>query len=230
MLVAKTNVDLQAEIDKIPTVMPDVKVLVIQSNGNYEDLTGPLQLNLSLPNLETLKILDVPFSRITLNKKLTPKLYDLELQNIGDEPRVDILLPTLKTLSVSHVGGPWVKKMFKAATQLERLDCYKCGMGRDVVLASNALRYVNLHRSDCLRSVTLYAPPLEYLSLQACYDLENLQFQDQHRKLTKSLPPDFTAPSRIEVVTTNAVLSSKIEQILKENPRIVVKDESEDLY
>ena len=54
--------------------------------------------------------------------------------------------------------------------------------------AGNSLRVINLHRSDCLRKISVWAPNLEHLGLQACYDLECINLQRAHPVLGRDLP------------------------------------------
>ena len=233
LLLLTGDDDLQEQIDSIPKTMPDVKVLIIQSNKDYhENESRRLRLNIRMPELHTLKLIDVSFQKIALNKTLTPKLEDVEMQNIPDDCKIEALLPTLKNFSFQYGSGSgnWVNKMLKMATKLERFDSYKFGVGRHITFASNELKFIRLHRCESLQSLTVYAPRLEHLSLQACYYFNGkLTIEEKHPKLSRELPTDFK-PSMIEVEITNAGLSTKVQKTLKEHPRITVKDETEDLY
>jgi hypothetical protein len=77
--------------------------------------------------------------------------------------------------------------MLKAATRLESFDSYKLWVKR-LIFASNELRSVDIHRSDSLESLQLWAPRLEFLGLQACFALTRLVFRPWH-ELAHALVP-----------------------------------------
>ena len=226
VLVIDCGPNMQREIDNIPKTMPDVKILTIRRTGCYDESINPV-LNLKMPKLKTLKLIDVCFSKINLNSELTPSIEELELQNIPDECELSVKLPNLKNISFYYYSGDdgeWVNEMLATATKLERFDSYKFRVYSPPTLhfASNELRYIRLHRAECLHSLSVYAPKLETLSLQACYGLDgDLTILETHPNFTR--PPG--RPSTFLVDGTNACLSPSILQTLRNNPRVVFDDD-----
>jgi hypothetical protein len=52
-------------------MMPNVRLLVIRSQGCYDIKIKP-SLEISMPKLKILNILDVAFSKVIMNKELRP--------------------------------------------------------------------------------------------------------------------------------------------------------------
>jgi len=71
VMVIDCGPSIQQEIDNIPNTMPNVRVLTIRRTGCYDDKMG-VKLNISMPKLKTLKLIDVCFTQINLNNVLTP--------------------------------------------------------------------------------------------------------------------------------------------------------------
>ena len=127
-----------------------------------------------------------------------------------------------------HYYGPpddcaWIHNMLKTATKLESFDSYKLRVGPELDFAGNSLKYIRLHRAELLESISVYAPRLQELNLQACYGLDGeLRIVDSH--------PDHPAlpgrPSAFFVNTTNACISPSIERVLGTNPRVMHDDDS----
>lgn len=216
--------DIQEKIDAIPS---GVRILSIKSAGGcFDDSLNPV-LNRPLPNLEKLQLIDVAFSEVKLNSELTPKLEDLEMQNIPDECDIQVVCPALKFFDMRYFHGPdqWVDVMLRAATKLEKFQSYKLGVST-ISFQSNELREIHLHRSDILGSVTIWAPRLEYLRLQGCYSLEDIEILDDH-PLAKYLPPNFDKTD-FDVDTTNSCLSPRCSYVLETHPRVAWEGSEED--
>ena len=224
VLVLAVGADLQQKINSIPSTMPDVRVLTIQSTGCYDDSVRP-SLEIPMPKLETLKLEDVCFRKVTLNPKLTPNVEELSMQNIPDGCELTVLLPELRSFSMHYYGPPddsaWINNMLSTATKLESFDSYKLRVGPELDFASNNLKYIRLHRAELLESLSVYAPRLQELSLQACYGLDGeLTILDSH--------PDHPSvpgrPSAFFVNTANACISPSIARVLNSNPRVMHDD------
>ena len=230
LLVLTTGPDLQREIDNIPTTMPNVSILTIQSTGYFDDSRTP-ELEVAMPKLKTLKLIDIAFDKVKLNTKLTPKLEALFMQNIPDECDITVLLPELKDFTM-HYYGPadnmsWMNKMLATAKKLRTFDSYKLRVGPDLLFASNDLESIRLHRAEFLESVSVYAPKLRELNLQACYGLDGeLDILESHPNFTSPHPGERSARPFV-VNTTNACISPSIANVLRSEPR-AIWDEQED--
>ena len=62
--------------------------------------------------------------------------------------------------------------MLQRAPKLKSLRCYKLWIS-SLSLASNELEVLDLHRSDSLGTLTLWAPNLRHLGLQGCFNVSN---------------------------------------------------------
>ena len=228
-MVIHVGSDLQKKIDAIPSTMPYVRILTIQSTGCYHDsITANLEV--ALPKLESLKLIDVCFGRVTLNTDLTPNITDLQMKNIPDDCKLTILLPELKSFNMHFYGPPkeddeWIHNMLATATKLKSFDSYKLRVGPELRFASNDLEYICLHRAELLESLSIYAPKLQELSLQGCYGLDGeLMIMESH--------PDFPRvpgrPSSFFVNTINACISPSIAQTLENNPRVMWDGDDDD--
>ena len=231
VLVINSGPDCQREIDNIPTTMPDVRVLTIRGTGGYDE-DGDMKLEVSLPKLKTLKLIDVCFGKLKLNNELTPSLEELYMQNLGDECKCEAKLPNLRNFECHYyspdgANSMWIHEMLSTATKLERFDTYKLRpLGApELHFAGNELRYIRLHRAELLESLSIYAPKLDSLSVQACYGLNgHLKILDTHPNFTR--PPG--RPSTFVVDATNACLSRCFRHTLENNPRIVYEDNDSD--
>lgn len=225
MLVLNVGPNLQKEIEEIPSTMPNVRILTIRSTGCYDDSLSPT-LDVSMPLLETLKLIDVALDRVKLNTELTPLIEELFMQNIPDDCDLTVLLPELKSFSMHYYGPPnndaWIHDMLSTATKLQTFDSYKLRIGPELHFASNDLQSIRLHRAECLESLSVYAPKLRELSLQACYGLDGeLTILESH--------PGFSRPSgrpsAFSVNTANACLSQSIARTLRSNSRAMLDDD-----
>ncbi|KAL7440620.1 hypothetical protein ACHAXM_007383 [Skeletonema potamos] len=226
ILVIDCGPNIQQEIDSIPKTMPNVRVLTIRRTGFYDEDNNPT-LDVAMPKLKTLKLIDCCFSKVNLNNQLTPLVEELFMQNIPDECEVTVQLPHLKEMTLHYYSGEdgtWINDMLATATKLERFDSYKLRSFNtpELHFAGNDLRYIRLHRAECLESLSVYAPKLEELSLQACYGLRGyLTILETHPNFTRPQG----APSTIFVNGTNACLSPSILRTLQNNPRVRFDDD-----
>jgi len=182
----RTGMDAQAVVDAIPE---DAETIVIRALKGYCDdipLTFPKK---KYPKLRNLRIHDVEMKSLTLTKEFCPNLNVLETQNSLDNcaksGRLKIVVPTLMELKMNHFRGPQgiIQDMIDAASlQLVKFDTYKLWIeapdNADSSLRFHApiLRRLSLHRSDALTKLTLTAPFLRDLDLQACYELKDINF------------------------------------------------------
>ena len=219
----KSGPNLQREIDVLPA---DVQTLTISSGNGFFDDEAQVVFERHLPDLVTLSLVDVSFSKVVLNKTLTPSLRRLRMQNVPDECDLALELPNLREVSIHFLGDcdEVINTMLAHATSLETFDSYKLWVG-ELHFASNELVEVDLHRSDALDTLTLYAPNLRKLGLQACYGLNNLTFRKVHPTLSALLPKDHRPPP-LEVNTTNAILGPRVRKALREHPRVVQSSSS----
>ena len=227
-LVLTSGPDLQRQIDSIPSTMPKVRILTIQSPGYYDE-ESTTKLEVSMPNLETLKLIDVSFKKVTLNPSLTPNVEELSMQNVGDDCDLTVRLPELKSFEMhyycSHDDSSWVHEMLATAKKLERFDTYKFRVWGRLDFAGNDLRSIRLHRAECTTDISLYAPRIEHLSLQACYGLDGeLRILESHPNFAKPVG----RPSSFVVDTTNACVSPRVAEVLRTNPRIEWVGQDED--
>lgn len=217
----------QKEIDAIPSMNPNISVLTIKSSGCCDNRFIS-KLEISMPQLETLKLIDVAFSTITLNTELTPKIHELYMQNIPDKCNLTVLLPELKTFSMHYYDGiygsgcDWVHNMLSTSTKLRSFDTYKFGVGPELHFAGIDLEYICLRRAELLSNLSIYAPKLRELSLQGCYGLDGtLTILESH----PDLPCPSSQPSTFLVNTINAIISPTIASTLQNNPRVMWDDD-----
>eukprot|EP00038_Savillea_parva_P012791 m.206983 g.206983 ORF g.206983 m.206983 type:complete len:381 (-) comp23533_c0_seq1:138-1280(-) len=211
--------NMQAVIDALPQSMPNLKVLSVRPSSLYDD-TLSASLRHSLSNLVEVRIIDVALDTIHLTEELTPKVKTVELQNVPESCDLQIRLPLLKTVAIRYWTGSAavVNVMLEHATRLVEFTSYKLWVWEPITFASNALRVVDIHRSDSLQGITIWAPNLEHLGLQGCFALEDITFLDDH-PLAKDLPAG-RKPSVFTVNTANAVLGPNAISVLDTCPRV----------
>ncbi|KAG7372358.1 hypothetical protein IV203_018501 [Nitzschia inconspicua] len=206
--------------------MPHVRILTIQSSGGFDDSIEHT-LELSMPELEILRLMDVALHKVTLNEQLTPKLVDLTMQNIPEECQLTVLLPELKTFGMYFYGpedDSWIHEMLATSTKLVTFDSYKLTIGPKATFAGNNLESINLRRAERLHSLTIYAPNLNHLSLQASYNFDGtFTILDSHPKFEP-----VQSQSHFVVNISNACISPAVERTLQSNPRITVEDRTEE--
>ena len=108
------------------------------------------------------------------------------------QPCFKVLLPSLKRLRIEHYAPDDdvrpINEMLAAATGLEQFGSYKLWVDEELRFASNHLKRIRIYRSDCLSSLSIWAPNLEHLNLQCCWDLENVKLLTSHPTLSRDLP------------------------------------------
>jgi hypothetical protein len=219
---------MQSEIDAIPLNMPNVRILTIRRGTfqHYEEGNDPV-LAVAMPKLETLRLIDVAFSQVTLNTSLTPALKSLEMQNIPENCDIQVIAPELRDFTMNYYGPiddcSWMNTMLASATKLQSFESYKLRVG-ELSFASNDLEVVKLHRAELLQFLSLWAPALQHLHLQGCYALEELEILENH-ELSSARIRDFGGPvvglSTFTVDTTNACLSNEVKEELGNNRRVI---------
>jgi hypothetical protein len=214
----KSGPNLQEEIDALPD---NVRTLTITSSSGFYDWDSEVALERRLANLTELQLVDVCFKKVILNEALTPSIRSLRLQNVPDSCELTLELPELRDVSIYFLGhcDDAVNSMLEHATALEKFDSYKLWV-HELHFASNDLVSVDLHRSDGLGTLTLYAPNLRNLGLQGCFGLDNLVFRPTHPTLSASLPSDHRLP-RLEINTTNANLGRRAQRALCQHGNVV---------
>eukprot|EP01052_Picozoa_sp_SAG31_P034716 SAG31_NODE_4095_length_3592_cov_2.576009_3_plen_639_part_00 len=207
--------NLQEEIDALPD---DVQILTITSSSGFYDEDTGVSLERRLADLTELQLVDVSFTKVILNEALTPSIRSLRLQNVPDECELVLELPQLKDVSIHYLRScdETVNTMLDRATALEKFDSYKLWV-YELHFASNHLVDVDLHRSDSLDTLTMYAPNLRSLGLQGCFGLDNIVFHPTHPTLSASLPSNHRIP-RLEVNAVNANLGRRAQKALREHP------------
>jgi len=148
------------------------------------------------------------------------------LQNVGDDCQLNVVLPKLEELNFTHFSGdgPAVQRMITAATKLKSFDSFKLHCADHLTFASNELSEIRLHQAEFLSSLTIWAPRLRYLNLQAS-NPSRITIQDTHAMLeTHPLPKGFT-PTPIQVFTLNATclrsqLSFQLQEYLTGHQRV----------
>ncbi|CAB9517638.1 MYND finger [Seminavis robusta] len=188
-----------------------VRILVIQNgDGFYDDTVEPV-LDLHMPLLEELQLINVCFSKIVLNDAKTPRLSTIEMQNLPDECDMELKCSNLRDFNCRHHHGDceWVQDMLDTTHQLVSFRTYKLGLD-EVKFGPHLamLKHIYIHRSDCLCDVVLGAPHLQYLRLQGCYSLESLKIKPK-------------GGSRFTVETVNSNMSQQVIKTLKNSPRVM---------
>ena len=98
-------------------------------------------------------------------------------------------------------------------------DSYKLQVDGQLMFASNRLADVSIRRSDCLGGVSLWAPRLVNLSLQACYALESVELLADH-PLKAGLPESHAVTTNIPVNLVNACVTPEVQSYLEAHPRV----------
>jgi hypothetical protein len=215
---------MQSEIDAIPVNMPNVRILTIHRGtfGFYEEDVNPA-LAVAMPKLETLRLIDVAFAEVKLNTSLTPALQSLEMQNIPEDCQIQVIAPELREFTMKYYGPTedesWMNSMLESATKLHTFESYKLRVG-ELSFASNDLSIVTLHRAELLQFLSLWAPMLQHLHLQGCYDLQELEILEDHELAV----PSCKHLSTFTVDSTNACLSNEVLEELGNNRRVIWDD------
>ena len=199
---------LQSQLNGLPATQQDLETLMVVANGFYDD-TLSFQLDLGkLPHLLDLQLVDVAFDTVNLTEDNAPCLELLRMQNVPNHCDVVVTLPRLRKVTIHYFSGDctWVQDMLDVASALECFESYKLWTNSISMLtfAGPQLRSIDIHRSDSLEGVSIWAPRLGYLGLQACYSLQSIVFPETHA-LASTLPAGFR-PTNFEVNTANAGL------------------------
>ena len=183
-----SGMDAQRALDDAPE---DAETIVIRSIGGYCDdvaLTFPKK---TYPKLKNLRIRDVDMASLTLTEETCPALICIETQNgLNDcaaSGRLKIAVPTLRKVSMHFYQGPQriIQEMIDATRELQIFDSYKLWLEpsdddstgpASLRFYSPLLRSLNLHRADGLEQLTLWTPQLLELVLNACFDLQDVNF------------------------------------------------------
>lgn len=213
-----------------------IRVLVLGNNSSRSRSTESrsyqrFTLDMELPQLQELKLVNVQCDALSLNCDLTPKLKKLELENMPSKAKVSVEAPLLEYCSIQHYhpthdDGEWLLEMLQNTPKLETFESYKLRVP-EIAFYGNALTKIDLHRAECLTSLTIYAPTLVELNLQACYALEEIKFLRNYQNYRELLPDTHQKDTIIRVNTVNAVLGRKAQCALQNSRRVIPTEESQ---
>eukprot|EP00918_Siedleckia_nematoides_P016154 GHVU01034801.1.p1 GENE.GHVU01034801.1~~GHVU01034801.1.p1 ORF type:complete len:421 (-),score=39.18 GHVU01034801.1:247-1509(-) len=211
--------DLQNKIDALPK---SVRFLTIMSGSDYYGGNLRVVFEVNLPSLEKLQLHDDCFSKIVLNKTLTPKLTNLSLKYIHDLD-IDIKLPLLTDVSIDRhnvLAGSvnWVQPMLNTATKLKTFNSFKLYGLKKLKMASNELQSVRLHRAESTEILDIWAPNLVTLDLQAAWEMKELNILTTHR-MARELPPGHQ-PSKFDLNIENCSFSGSQVETFESHPRV----------
>jgi len=211
----------QKDIDGLPHSHPNAEILCILSDGFYEFKGRKLSLEIKMIKLKKLSLVDVPLTNLRLNDLLTPNIEEIELKNIPDECDIDIMLSRLRKICIHFWSGPSkiINDMLKTAQALERFESYKLRVTK-ISFASNELQTIDLHRADRLEELSVWAPRLKFLGLQACPNVRRINMIRSHA-LRRRLPFDFRVNHDLFVQCKNSQISSQAFHVLRSYPRVI---------
>ena len=214
---------LQADIDALPRDARLLKRLTIHCAQFFDD-TQSFTFAHSLSKLKVLHLVDVSMGTLQLTQSTVPRLRDLILQNVPGDCVLEVVLPSLKDVKIHYydnfeTGTEIINAMLEAATGLVSFDSYKLQVDGQLMFASNRLADVSIRRSDCLGGVSLWAPRLVNLSLQACYALESVELLADH-PLKAGLPESHAVTTNIPVNLVNACVTPEVQSYLEAHPRV----------
>jgi len=148
-------------------------------------------------------------------------LRNLRLENaMGHECDMTVRCPELRSVTIYHghnLDEDWIKDMLASAPLLRTFDSFECQTTVSFAIAGPFLEFIDLHRNVCIRSLSVWAPRLRHLGLQACVSLKRIDFPETHPLATQFPLP--AAPTIFEVNAKNARLGSTALQALRSNPR-----------
>lgn len=183
---------LQFELDALPE---HVSSLAIWSESGHPKPSGfgeEYRLEVALPNLWRFDT-DMEGFEVMLNKNLTPKLAELCLHHahIWGE----ISLPDLKLVEIyfSSVEG-WIKDMLAVAGRLECVNLHNVRTGKELQVASNALKEIRLAHVTDLEEISIWGPNLGEFVIGDCESLQIISFLNEH-DLKSELPTDYFIPT-----------------------------------
>jgi len=123
--------------------------------------------------------------------------------------------PQLREPSIYYWDGrdwEWINNLLRTATMLEKFDSYKLSAMGTLTFGSNALRSIRPHRAANLSELTLWAPRLETLDLQAVHGLDRIEFVE-NPALRAQLPAGFTCFEPLVV----SVINGETGKVAREN-------------
>ena len=178
-----------------------------------------------------LRIMDVTLIRLQLTAKLTPHLLELEIRNIPGDCKFEVVVPTLKMISIHHYTPPdhnsdVINDMLAAASELEKFETYKLWVTEVLHFASNHLKTIELYRSDGLSGISFWAPNLETLTMRACYGIERITVSVEHLLAEKL--PEGHEPTTIRVNTLNSNISAVAMASLEASGRCLFEESEPD--
>lgn len=215
--------DLQQQINSIPR---STKRVVISDNM-YDDRQS-FNFALKLPKLKVLHLIDINFSKITLNPELTPNITELHLQNTPFDCDLQIRLPKLKEVTIHYYGGGEeqetrvINEMLACAPKLKIFNSYKLRVSNLKFTHSKHLESIRLHRAECTFQIEVNSPALQVLNLQAAYCLEKVKILPRKRG------------QGVEDITVNVInMGSPDDELrgyLEAHPRVVDIEHNDDEY
>ena len=210
------DADVQDAIDALDA---DVRLVKVRSAQWYDDSITPTFAR-PLARLEVLQLIDVAFRRVALTPETTPALRELEMQNVPEDCEICVRCPELRKVAIRYYPGDegWVQAMLDHAPKLRTFDSYKLQRARQLQFAGPELELIDLHRTDCLGALSVWAPRLRHLGLQAAYSLEVLEFPETHPVYSRELPASHV-PTPFGVNTMNSCLGEAAKNALRANPR-----------
>ena len=170
--------------------------------------------------------------RLLLTAELTPRLLELRIRNIPDNCKFQVVVPTLKIISIHHYSpvnhrSCGINDMLSAASEVEEFETYKLCVTGTLQFASNHLKSIELYQSDGLSGISLWAPNLQTLSLRKCYSIKTINVLKSHR-LAERLPGGHE-PTTFWVNTINSNISTTAMAALTGSGRCrLIKDSGSD--
>ena len=212
-LLLFAGLNLQQQINDIPIRMVNMRFLVIQLCGYFESSRINPTLELSMPKLEKLKLVDVAFGKVKLNKELQTLVEELLMQNISNKCDLTVESLLLKSLFTYYYGpaddDEWVHGVISTDKHLQSFDSYKLCIypkpnfsGK--CFAIHPSSSFILHHVELLQSVSVYASNLTVLSLQGCYSLIEGELTIMVTHLNFARQPGHKSDSDFTVYTINA--------------------------
>ena len=166
-------------------------------------------------------------AKLHLAANLTPNLLNLEVHNVPETCEFSVVVPTLKTVEIRRFSPPdhdsrAINDMLAAATELETFRSFRLIVKEGLSFASNDLKSIELHQSEVLSGISLWAPNLEELNLRGCYSIKNVHILKSHI-LAEKLPAGHQ-PTTIRVNTANANIISTAIQPYIYSGRCLIED------
>eukprot|EP00929_Paragymnodinium_shiwhaense_P105259 TRINITY_DN70198_c0_g1_i1.p1 TRINITY_DN70198_c0_g1~~TRINITY_DN70198_c0_g1_i1.p1 ORF type:complete len:443 (+),score=62.86 TRINITY_DN70198_c0_g1_i1:119-1447(+) len=217
----------QSSLRSLAAQTPHILKLHLCGSG----ISNPAVLDFSargvfFPEMTHLEVQNWPLRSGVFTERVFPKLkalhiifpFDSEPNTPDDWDRFEIQLPDLRSL-ILECPGTVEPSELRASTlacpSLVYLCLYKVSV-ETLSLVLPSARQVWLHRLDCLKSLTLYAPCVKEVRLQACYDLTGVKVLQR----AQGAPRVEIADSKFVLDVTNCCfIKTEIER-LREIPRV----------